>query len=551
MVYAPTAINNNPQIGGLLVSNLIGTVSSGVFSLKASGLTPGTAYSYSAYAKNSVGIVYSPIGSFITPWPFTYASGSNAITINGYTGGGGAVDVPASINGLPVTTIAATAFQNNTTITSVALPASVTSIGTGAFSGCTSLTAITVASTNPKYSSSADGVIFDKGQTTLIQYPAGKEGYYTIPSSVTGIMAFAFSGCASLIGVTIPSSVTSIGNSAFASCGWLAGIYCMGNAPAPGTTVFTGDANATIYFLSGKTGWSTTYGGLTAVLLPYTFTISNGKVTITSYTGRGGAVVIPAMIAGMPVIAIGSGAFQNNGNVTTLTIPASVTSIGSDAFSLCTGLTKVTITKGVASIGNNAFALCRSLTSITIPDSVTSIGDAAFAYCSTLTSATFKGNAPVTMGTKVFTLAANGFKVNYYTSHTGFTVPAWKGYTAATLGISPVANWLTAYGYPANTYLPSTPNQDGVSLLMAYALNLNPSKNQAAKLPKAVVKGGNLSYTNYGGNPDVNYQVQASADLKTWSSAGVIVSDPDSNGNCTATVPLSSGLRFFRMAVTQ
>ena len=83
---------------------------------------------------------------------------------------------------------------------------------------------------------------------------------------------------------------------------------------------------------------------------------------------------------------------------------------------------------------------------------------------------------------------------------------------------------------------------------MDYALNLDPTKNQAANLPKAVLAGGNLSYTYYAGNMDVSYQVQASSDLQTWSSTGVTA--PDANGNCTATVPLSSGLRFFRLVVT-
>ena len=62
--------------------------------------------------------------------------------------------------------------------------------------------------------------------------------------------------------------------------------------------------------------------------------------------------------------------------------------------------------------------------------------------------------------------------------------------------------------------------------------------------------GGNLSYTYYAGNTDVCYQVQASADLKIWIAAGVSVSTPDGNGNCTASVPLTSGLRYLRLVVS-
>ena len=68
---------------------------------------------------------------------------------------------------------------------------------------------------NPAYSSVA-GVLFDKNQTTLIQYPGGKAGSYTIPDSVTSIGGAAFA-CCSLTSVTIPDSVTSIGELAFDS----------------------------------------------------------------------------------------------------------------------------------------------------------------------------------------------------------------------------------------------------------------------------------------------------------------------------------------------
>ena len=59
-----------------------------------------------------------------------------------------------------------------------------------------------------------------------------------------------------------------------------------------------------------------------------------------------------------------------------------------------------------------------------------------------------------------------------------------------------------------------------------------------------------MSYTYFAGNADVSYQVQASADLKTWSAASVSVSAPDGNGHCTATVPLTSGLRYLRLVLS-
>ena len=83
---------------------------------------------------------------------------------------------------------------------------------------------INVAEDNPNFSS-FDDVLFDKNMTRLIQYPGGKNGAYTIPSSITSVGGYAFYGCTSLTSVTIPNSVTSIDISAFDGCSDLTSIY--------------------------------------------------------------------------------------------------------------------------------------------------------------------------------------------------------------------------------------------------------------------------------------------------------------------------------------
>jgi len=117
---------------------------------------------------------------------YHYLTKNGAITITPYNCFSGAMTIPSTINGLPVTSIGHQAFQSCTSLTSVTIPNSVTNIGDYAFSGCTSLSAITVEALNSFYSS-VDGVLFNKSQTMLMQYPGGKAGSYTIPNSVTSI----------------------------------------------------------------------------------------------------------------------------------------------------------------------------------------------------------------------------------------------------------------------------------------------------------------------------------------------------------------------------
>ena len=109
------------------------------------------------------------------------------------------VTIPGS-----VTRIGEYAFSKCESLTSVTIPNSVTSIGWGAFSNCAALTGIRVAEGNSHYSSDASGVLFSKDKTTLVQCPGAFSGSYAIPNSVTSIGDYAFSGCSSLTSVTIP-----------------------------------------------------------------------------------------------------------------------------------------------------------------------------------------------------------------------------------------------------------------------------------------------------------------------------------------------------------
>ena len=119
-----------------------------------------------------------------------------------------------------------------------------------------------------------------------------------------------------------------------------------------------------------------------------TYTVSNGKVTITACNTSAISVVIPETIEGYPVTEIGYYAFYDCTSLTSVAIPNSVTSIGDHAFMSCASLASVTIPNSVTSIGDEAFYNCKSITSLTIPNSVTNIGTKAFALCKSLTHVT-------------------------------------------------------------------------------------------------------------------------------------------------------------------
>ena len=265
-----------------------------------------------------------------------------------------------------VTSIGECAFYGCSSLTSVTIPNSVTTIGGSAFSSCSSLTSINVDNNNEYYSSSV-GVLFDKNQTILICYPAGKtESIYTVPNSVTSIGEYAFCGCSSLESVTIPDSVTSIGSSAFEGCSSLASVTIPDSVTGIGEGAFDGCSS------------------LASVTIPDSVTsigssVFSGCSSLTSVT-------IPDSVT-----SIGHYAFYNCSSLASVTIPDSVTSIEEGVFYNCSSLASVTIPNSVTSIGGYAFYGCSSLASVTIPNSVTSIGGGAFYECSKLKDAAFGG----------------------------------------------------------------------------------------------------------------------------------------------------------------
>ncbi len=234
----------------------------------------------------------------------------------------GAIAIPSSLGGHPVTRIGPYALKRYFEITSVSIPDTVTSIGNYAFYYCDGLTTV------------------------------------KIPNSVTKIGDNAFYGCSRLTSVSIPDSVTSIGSSAFCACSRLTSVSIPDSVTSIGAYAFCACSR------------------LTSVSIPNSVT-SIGSYAFSSCS-RLTFVSIPNAVT-----CIGDRAFANCGVLASVRIPNSVTCIKDGTFEGCSMLKSVEIPDSVTTIGNYAFHGCRELafTPKSVPSSVASIGVRAFGGC--------------------------------------------------------------------------------------------------------------------------------------------------------------------------
>lgn len=273
----------------------------------------------------------------------------------------GVIDIPDTVTSggqsYKVTAIGEYAFNPFRTITkvsSVFIPATVTSIGRFAFRCCNSLATVTFAEGSQLKSI---GVSAFSG--TDPAHPIFKE--IQIPDSVETIGTNAFHNCQDLESITLPASLETIESSAFSSCRKLSEIKLPASLKAIQSYVFDDCSSLeTVFYYGSLEQWSKInvakgflgYSSPSLVMGDYTAQFISVKdendpdpppktVTITKYTGTESTVILPSTINSWPVTKIGEDAFQDNTTITSVTIPDSVTEIGANAFAGCTNLTSV------------------------------------------------------------------------------------------------------------------------------------------------------------------------------------------------------------------
>ncbi len=261
------------------------------------------------------------------------------------------------------------------------IPNSVTSIGGGAFYDCNFTGALTIGKglenvsglslsadgftefivhkDNPNYSS-ADGILYNKDTTTIIQCPKGKTGTLTIPNSVTSIGDNAFYGCDSFTGIlTIGSGVTSIGDNAFYGCGNFTKIVFDGCKGLTGT-YFTGANVDTIHFTEQVSGMSfnrNAFGWEPQVSTILYDAVDWGEEQEWIFGENDLAKSVTKIIIGENVKRIPSGIFQYFDKVVEVELPDGITYIGENAFSLKTAVKNMPTIQPM----NNEFAIVKGV----------------------------------------------------------------------------------------------------------------------------------------------------------------------------------------------
>ena len=359
---------------------------------------------------------------------------------------------------------------NNTKLTTVNIPSTVSAISSGAFNNCDDLESAYLL-----------------GQITYLpnQIFQNCSNLVTVilPPILQTIDQSAFSGCINLERIELPASLTSMRAAVFKECTKLKDVIFRGMTPPVVDTSFNGDlfvlgdaqshidrSTVTLHVPFGAVGYSSPdsyWSDFNIDMAPgevadyqtvkYSCRFNSDGTGYAEVTGIYDSSVTSITIMGsvnnyvgdelmaFPVIAIAKDAFAGNSSLSTVSIPASVNTIGIDAFKDCTSLNKVIVTTNMTefpqlafsssnayqplkfdlevNLGQNsnivmAFATgCKNIKSVTIGDGVTTIGPNAFADCTSMTSVVIP-NSVTTIGAKAFGIA----NPNYTSPLTDVTV---------------------------------------------------------------------------------------------------------------------------------
>lgn len=293
----------------------------------------------------------------------------NSLIIVKYLGSSSTVSVPNLINEKIVKNIHSYCFSSKDKIQSITIPNSVISIGSGAFSGCSGLTKVNITDLAAWFKITFDNEYANPLYYAHHLYLNNTElTEITIPNSITKINANVLAGASSITSITIPSSVTSIGDYAFSNCSAMQRIFIPRNVTVIENYSFNMWMKSAVIYCevdSKPNGWgdywnkyeqftvTVVWGSSGTPLIEFGWEYienSSGTITILAYRGSEKELATPKTLANKTVSRINGYCFSDNKSITLAIISDGVEYIGERAFYQCTSLKKVYISKSVQTI---------------------------------------------------------------------------------------------------------------------------------------------------------------------------------------------------------
>lgn len=320
-------------------------------------------------------------------WEY-YENSFDGISIKAYNGNDVVAEIPAELDGKPVTRLGYFFEIENEVTTTLKFPAGIEDIPSGEIGK--NLTEFIVDAGNERYFSQ-NGCIFYKsyhGNDVLAKCPQGRLGEFVVPSDVEGIAGGAFNGCSKITAVKLPESVDYIGSFAFNDCAALASI----NLPETVTWIdaYSFQDCTSLETLEIPEGVSNigahAFDGtpfLKKLIEKDPLVVING--ILVDGTALKGEVVIPDTVTKIVDEAFTSSLMDENTTLKKVTLPEGLTKVDYHAFADCTALETVILPESLKYIEMSAFKNCKSLKCIELPSGLKSIGMDAFRGCTSLT----------------------------------------------------------------------------------------------------------------------------------------------------------------------